>query len=96
MKMPFGKHKGLELEELAEDYPDYVVWLAEKCDLHGDLFYFIGEHYEACKIKARNNRRRNYLWSYEDIANMEAEWGADYGDYGYDDGIPMCIPNFDY
>ncbi len=95
MKMPFGKHKGLELEDLAKDHPGYVVWLAENCELHGDLFYFVGEHYDACKKNARKNKRRDYLWSDEDIANQEADMRYE---HGYDDWADFTypIPNFDY
>ena len=29
MKMPFGKHKGTDIEDLPTDY---LKWLAENCD----------------------------------------------------------------
>jgi hypothetical protein len=95
MKMPFGKHKGIELEELAKKHPSYVVWLAEKCELHGDLFYFVGENYEACKSQVRKNN--NYLWSDEDIAAMEDDMRDEWGENNpYDWEISYPIPNFDY
>jgi hypothetical protein len=100
MKMPFGKHKGLELEDLAKDYPEYLVWLAEKCELRGDLFYFVGENYEDCKTKARKNRNKDRFWSDDDIATMEADMKYEYEmetgmDWGVED-YSYPIPNFDY
>ncbi len=30
--MPFGKHKGKQVEDLVEDEPDYMRWMAENSD----------------------------------------------------------------
>lgn len=32
MKMPFGKHKGVDLEDVPEDY---LIWVLDKCDNAG-------------------------------------------------------------
>lgn len=34
MEMPFGKHKGTELEDIPLDY---LEWLVDNVDLHGEL-----------------------------------------------------------
>ena len=31
--MPFGKHKGEQVEDLIYDQPDYITWLAENTDI---------------------------------------------------------------
>jgi len=28
-EMPFGKHKGAQVEDLIEDHPEYIRWLCE-------------------------------------------------------------------
>lgn len=34
--MPFGKHKGSQIEDLIEDEPEYVRWLCENTDIQFD------------------------------------------------------------
>lgn len=35
--MPFGKHKGMTLDEIAEEHPDYLEWLLENTELREPL-----------------------------------------------------------
>jgi len=44
----FGKHKGEQLEDVIEDDPDYVRWLAEEKN-----FDFDEEVYDALERRAR-------------------------------------------
>ena len=44
----FGQHKGEQLEDVVEDDPEYVRWLAEEKD-----FYFDDEVYEALEKRGR-------------------------------------------
>jgi uncharacterized protein (DUF3820 family) len=37
MKMPFGKYKGLELEEIINEDPGYWVWLSGLDNIKGPL-----------------------------------------------------------
>jgi len=34
--MPFGKHKGFQVEDLVEDEPGYVRWLSENTSVDFD------------------------------------------------------------
>jgi uncharacterized protein (DUF3820 family) len=52
MKMPFGKLKGIQLGEIIKDNPEYIVWLAENCDLHGELKQIVFTNYKKC-LKAK-------------------------------------------
>lgn len=35
--MPFGKHKGEQIEDLLYDSPAYMTWLAEETDVEFDV-----------------------------------------------------------
>lgn len=48
MKMPFGKHKGIELDEIIEEFPEYIVWLGENCELTGELKTIVHKNYRKC------------------------------------------------
>lgn len=48
MIMPFGKYKGVELDEIIEDSPEYIVWLAENCELNGELSVIVNKNYKKC------------------------------------------------
>ncbi len=45
MIMPFGKHKGKKMEEILAKHPQYIMWLAENCDLKGELRKFCKDNY---------------------------------------------------
>lgn len=97
--MPFGKYKGIEVYELEDKDPGYIVWLNDSTDLFGELELCVKEMYPRCKKKKYKGKRSTVLWTDDDIASMEADLRDEYGydDYSifYDD-IPMLIPNFDY
>jgi uncharacterized protein (DUF3820 family) len=50
MKMPFGKYKGTELANIAEDNPGYIVWLKKNVDLTGELKTFVDKNYRKCEM----------------------------------------------
>jgi uncharacterized protein (DUF3820 family) len=77
MKMPFGKHKGTELETLIKDEPDYIVWLAENCKLTGELKTIIIKNYRI--VKNEVNSRDEYIAQCESDEDYEKSWnGFDY------------------
>lgn len=55
MKMPFGQYKGLELDEIIEKFPEYIVWLGENCELRGELKTIVGNNYKKC-LKAKEEQ----------------------------------------
>lgn len=34
--LPFGKHKGLTVEEIIKEYPDYMEWLTDEAGVELD------------------------------------------------------------
>lgn len=50
VEMPFGKHKGKRLGSIAEDNPDYLVWIGANVELHGTLAEAIGAALEAVGV----------------------------------------------
>lgn len=42
VRMPFGKHKGLSLEEIGKSTPDYITWLAGQEIKQADLRQAVG------------------------------------------------------
>lgn len=67
MKMPFGKHKGRELSYIIKNHPEYIVWLAENCDLRDELKVIVTENYKKC-LKA--SPKKSY-------PTVEKTWGYD-------------------
>ena len=89
MKMPFGKHKGKKLEEILAKHPQYIMWLAENCELKGELKKFCKDHYQDAEdnfgemlVDASRRRARANGGGYVDFL------GTYCGEDGYDD------PNF--
>lgn len=60
IRMPFGKHKGENIEEVPADY---LVWLYEnKEDLYGDIKEFIDDNLEDLRVQAdliKKSRKAN-------------------------------------
>lgn len=74
MKMPFGKYKGLELDEIIEEFPEYIVWLGENCELRGELKDIVEKNYKQCL------KEKEYQDDADDYYSTERQ-GWDQDDY---------------
>lgn len=100
--MPFGKHKGMELEDILDENPSYIVWLKENTDLRGELLEFVDNNYKKAKKKS-NPKRKAYRNDWGEGPDMfgayrEFAWDAtedDWNDYDFDGYNYYGIPNMD-
>lgn len=80
--MPFGKYKGQELDDIIEDCPEYIVWMKETCNLHGELKQIVTDNYVHCKKVIRGN---DIAQDHYDKKEWVEEHGGDPYEMGYSD-----------
>lgn len=83
MKMPFGKYKGTELDEIILHFPEYIVWLHNNCDLRGELKEIVSNNYKDCRLQVRAEMVAQEY--YDDRKQWIEDHGGDPYDYGYSD-----------
>jgi uncharacterized protein (DUF3820 family) len=87
MKMPFGKYKGKEIDEIIDNHPSYIVWLHDNCDITGPLGKRVAIAYEDClEAVIESTPRRGH-----GIDFLGNEWDED----GYYDPNFGYIPDYD-
>jgi uncharacterized protein (DUF3820 family) len=77
MKMPFGKHKGKKIEEIVESHPNYIKWLAENCELKGELAKVIFKAYNEI------DQMEEYITQCETEDEYESGFGWDDFERGF-------------
>ena len=65
--MPFGKHKGKDIEEVPDDY---LLWLLDQCETFGELNDYLKENEDAIRKGAKEIRDEYYKEEYSDMS-----WG---------------------
>ena len=78
MKMPFGKHKGVELEEIIQEHTGYFIWLSELDNLQDPLASEVKrlaklKTTKEC-VKAHKMDQAQENDAYYDYIRMDREW----------------------
>lgn len=83
LTMPFGKYKGMSIDVVAGRYPDYIVWLHDKCQLSGKLKTKVqGLYLTAVKGALKKPKRRMSLGDDNYDPDYDPDNYADYDEYG--------------
>lgn len=64
MILPFGKHKGKPLLQVAQEHPDYILWMKANLTLTGGLSwgidYYVDLIEKGVKIEAEKPRQGKF------------------------------------
>ena len=109
-EMPFGKHKGVVVRDLAKTNYNYILYLSKKLGVKfSDGVLYIAKyessaawHRQLCWANGQNSKRRWRDWSKvtdekpnAKVKSDNVELPADFFGEPEDDGSPMFASSFD-